>query len=113
MDEFEFQQDVRRLSEMDKAARGVLGIGDTATTEEIVRAYRRLAREHHPDQNPGDEDAHNRFVAVNCAREFLLKGTPNETLLQTVGDDETKPHNAKYDLDNAWGVFLWWRERYF
>ncbi len=113
MDEFGFQNEVRRLSEMDAAARNILGLGATATTEEIMQAYRRLAREHHPDRNLGDEDAHRRFVAINCAREFLLKGTASETLLQNGNDDETGTHRGKYNLDNAWGIFAWWKEQFF
>ena len=50
---------------------GVLGISKTATEDEIKRAYRRLARKHHPDLNPGDKAAETRFKDINEANEVL------------------------------------------
>jgi molecular chaperone DnaJ len=42
----------------------VLGVKKDATTDEIKKAYRKLARENHPDSNPGDSVKHDRFKAV-------------------------------------------------
>ena len=49
----------------------ILGVPRDATSEEIKRAYRRLARECHPDVNPGDSDAETRFKEVAAAYEVL------------------------------------------
>jgi len=49
----------------------VLGVAKTATEDEIKRAYRRLARKHHPDLNPGDKTAEARFKDINEANEVL------------------------------------------
>jgi len=51
-----------------------LGVAKSATEKEIKQAYRRLARKHHPDVNPGDKSAEGRFKEVNEAYEVL--GTP-------------------------------------
>ncbi len=48
-----------------------LGVGRTADTEEIRKAYRRLARKHHPDLNPGDKAAEDRFKQVQEAYDVL------------------------------------------
>jgi len=50
-----------------------LGLSPTATQEEIRRAYRRLARETHPDRNPDAEDAGARFQKVKEAYDVLSK----------------------------------------
>src|SRR5436189_5302701 len=48
-----------------------LGVAKTATEKEIKQAYRKLARKHHPDVNPGDKAAEARFKEINEAYEVL------------------------------------------
>jgi curved DNA-binding protein len=54
----------------------VLGVPKTATGEEVKRAFRKLARQHHPDLNPGDKAAEARFKDINEANEVL--GDPDK-----------------------------------
>ncbi len=49
----------------------ILGVSKTATNDEIKKAYRQLARKYHPDLNPGDEKAEQRFKEINEAQEVL------------------------------------------
>lgn len=49
----------------------VLGIPRNASEREIKRAYRRLARKHHPDVNPGDREAEAKFKEITEAYEVL------------------------------------------
>src|ERR1044072_6784152 len=49
----------------------ILGVPKTATEDEIKKAYRKLARKHHPDVNPGDKAADAKFKEINEAYEVL------------------------------------------
>ncbi len=51
-----------------------LGIARTATQEEIKKAYRRLAFEHHPDRNMGDPSAEEKLKEINEA--YAVLGNP-------------------------------------
>jgi molecular chaperone DnaJ len=50
---------------------GILGVKKTATQEEIRKAFRKLARKHHPDVNPGDKKAEERFKDISEANDVL------------------------------------------
>ena len=49
----------------------ILGVAKTASEKEIKAAFRKLARKHHPDVNPGNKEAEARFKEINEANEVL------------------------------------------
>ena len=49
----------------------ILGVGKNASDEEIKKAYRKLARQYHPDRNPGDKKAEERFKEISQAHDVL------------------------------------------
>ena len=79
----------------------VLGVPKTATAEEIKKTYRKLAKKLHPDMNPGDKKAEERFKEVSGAFEIL--GDPKKRALYDEfgeistrsGFDETKARQAR------------------
>src|SRR5947208_8022105 len=49
----------------------ILGVGKNASEEEIKKAYRKLARQYHPDRNAGDKQAEERFKEISQAHDVL------------------------------------------
>ncbi|WP_345629607.1 molecular chaperone DnaJ [Rugosimonospora acidiphila] len=67
---------------------GILGVAKDATADEIKRAYRKLARQYHPDVNP-DPEAHERFKEINAAYEVLSDDRKRQIV--DVGGDPLAP----------------------
>jgi molecular chaperone DnaJ len=93
----------------------VLGVKRTASQDEIRKAYRRLARKHHPDVNPGDKSAEEKFKQISEAYDVLSDqqkrevydkfGTYNEGLKDYSGRDTGggQPPPGGFDFD--WSIF--------
>ncbi|WP_191089706.1 DnaJ C-terminal domain-containing protein [Nesterenkonia ebinurensis] len=56
---------------IDKDFYSILGVAKDASAEEIKKAYRKLARVHHPDKNPGDASAEQKFKDISEAHSVL------------------------------------------
>src|SRR3982074_3306465 len=56
---------------MAKTLYDTLGVAKGASQDEIKKAYRKLARQYHPDKNPGDQEAEDRFKDVQGASDVL------------------------------------------
>src|SRR6267142_2216299 len=59
------------MSTKTKEYYAALGIKKSATTDEIKKAFRKLARKYHPDVNPGDKTAEEKFKTLSEANEVL------------------------------------------
>lgn len=66
---YKFEESIKKMAYIDYYK--ILGIDKKATAEEIKKAYRKLARKHHPDVNPGNKEAERKFKELNEANEVL------------------------------------------
>jgi tetratricopeptide (TPR) repeat protein len=73
----------------------LLGICRGASIDELKAAYRSLARKWHPDLNPGDRDAHQRFITLNEAYQALLVGSTTQIERRTTATKATPTTAAR------------------
>lgn len=76
---------------MNKDLYAVLGVDENASEEELKKAYRKLAKKNHPDANPGDRKAEERFKEISEAYEIL----------------RDRQKRARYDQMRKGGSFDW------
>ena len=84
----------------------ILGVSRTAKPEEIKKAYRRLAKQHHPDVNPGNKAAEERFKEVTAAFE-VLSDEKRRKLYDEFGADALR---TGFDEKRAEEVRRWRRQ---
>jgi len=113
MDDFDFVETIIFDLKIRHAASQILEVGEGAGQTELKKAYRRASLRYHPDHNQGDSDANKEFILVKCAYELLAEDKPCPALLEEINDWPGVPDDDKYRLDNQWGHFLWWRDKFF
>src|SRR6476659_6638101 len=77
-----------------------LGVPRTASPADIKKAFRKLAREHHPDKKPGDKTAEARFKAINEAN-AVLSDADKRKKYDRLGKDWEAYSRAGVDPDAA------------
>jgi molecular chaperone DnaJ len=84
----------------------LLGIKKTATADEIRKAFRKLARKHHPDVNPGDKKAEERFKAISEAND-VLSDEKKRKVYDALGyySDQIDPATAEAAARAGYGGF--------
>src|ERR1700744_535226 len=84
----------------------LLGIKKTATADEVRKAFRKLARKHHPDVNPGDKKAEERFKEISEAND-VLSDEKKRKVYDALGyySDQIDPAAAEAAARGGYGGF--------
>ena len=80
---------------------GILGVESNASDQEIKKAYRKLARKYHPDVNPDDAEAAEKFREASLAQEVLLD--PQKRRIVDMGSDPMEQGQAGGGFGGAGG----------
>jgi molecular chaperone DnaJ len=84
---------------------GVLGVKKNASDGEIKKAYRKLARKYHPDVNPGNKEAEEKFKSISEAHE-VLSDSEKRKIYDEFGEDGLR---AGFDPEQAREYHQWQR----
>jgi hypothetical protein len=109
----DFMEKINKSLEAYKAACRILDVSESANKNELKKAYRKAATKYHPDHNGNTPEANKRFILIKCAYELLAFDKPCEKILEEINSWPGVPEDGKYRLENPWGHFLWWREKFF
>ena len=112
-DDAEFMERITLDLQTRRAACQILGVSEVADGKELKKAYRKASLKYHPDHNQEDPDANKKFAIVKCAYELLAEDKPCSAILEEISSWPGAPEDDKYKLENPWGYFLWWREKFF
>ena len=84
----------------------LLGIKKTATADDIRKAFRKLARKHHPDVNPGDKKAEEQFKEISEAND-ILSDEKKRKVYDALGyySDQIDPAAAEAAARGGYGGF--------
>ena len=74
----------------------ILGVSRNATLDEIKKAYRKIAMRYHPDKNPGDKRAEERFKEASMAYQALIELSPQHIGDQSSGTDTGRQGNGGF-----------------
>ena len=94
----------------------VLGVSKDASADDIKKAYRKAAMKYHPDQNPGDKSAEEKFKEKSCPTLTSARGTTSTVLpeltptsaraaLATAAQALAAPVSADLTASAIWGIF--------
>lgn len=87
----------------------ILGVGESATKEQIKKAYRDKAKQWHPDKNPNNKSAEEKFKAIQNAYETLSDSSRRlayDKLLQDerLRQEQMKQQHSHSKKNNSWAV---------
>ena len=90
----------------------ILGLSKSASDSEIKSSYRKLAMKYHPDRNPGDKKAEEKFKEISESYE-ILKDPQKKSCLRSVWTCRILSRWWRRSGWRIFGFWNWWFFRYF
>lgn len=109
----DFKERMNRDLEDREIAQELLWLLGNCTENELNQAFRYATVAFHPDHVRNTEDTNRRFMLTKCTYELLANNEPCEKLLEEVESRTVTKEDDRYRLENPWGHFLWWRDKFF
>ena len=95
--------------QLERKARKILGVREDAGEKEIRLAYRRLARQYHPDLNGNDRDKIDLFKIISEAYEVLINPKNNRGYSLLQADLDAFPDPV---CNDEWSYWDWWLQQF-
>lgn len=89
----------------------VLGVAKTATSDEIKKAYRKLAIKYHPDQNPNDKSAEEKFKEISAAYSILSDDDKRKQYDLYGSTDTYASNNRSYSTQTQDPFWEWYNQQ--
>jgi len=105
-----FRDQLKTYQEQEKRAREVLGLDSDCSHSEIIKAFRKLAKLHHPDKNPDSRNFDEKFRLELNAYLFLTGKT--NTLETTSVEAKRADMKLGEYADNEWGHYCWYVDNF-
>jgi molecular chaperone DnaJ len=90
-----------------KSPYDILGVEENANEKEIKKAYRNLAQQTHPDKNPDDPEAEEKFKEISAAYEILSDPKKKSEYDQfgSVGGQNFRQYSSGFDIEDILNIF--------
>jgi len=113
MYEGEWEKNRSLQARAEKVARGILGVEEGVSADDVKAGWRRECKKYHPDRSPGDPEAEERFKLIRLSYLCLRYGKRCGELVHRAEGKQLGKSEGESSPASRWSYFLSWRDRFF